>query len=160
MKKAQFAEQHVDVSTNVTGCKQAVDSLIASISACVGTDLLSEEADVVADARELEKTMKIKVAVRVAIAKETLLGAMSTAETTREWAPLATYLDRLAADEVLRESCGNAVESAKKVLAALPAEEKKRAVAVSVVMLDLTWRVTRHHTSDALCSDTYLCAIT
>ena len=138
MKQAQIADKDVDASADVTGYKQAVDKLSASISACVGSDLLSEEADVVVDARELERKMKIKVAVRVAIAKETLLGAMSTAETTREWAPLATYLDRLVADEVLRESCGDAVESAKKVLAALRAErqEKERVVAVSVAMLN------------------------
>ena len=131
MKKAQIADKDVDASTAATGYKQALDSLSASISACAGTDLLSEEADVVADARELEKTMKIKVTVRVAIAKETLLRAMSTAEITRECAPLAAYLERLVADEVLRESCGDAVESAKKVLSTLRAEEKERVVAVS-----------------------------
>ena len=47
--------------TDVKGYKQAVDSLSASISECVGPDLLSESADVVVVARELEEKMKAKL---------------------------------------------------------------------------------------------------
>ena len=53
-------------------------------------------------AREMERTMQMKVAIRIAIEKEMLLGAISTAKITREWAPLADYLKTLVADEVLR----------------------------------------------------------
>ena len=56
---------------------------------------------------------------------------MSTAKETREWEPLAAYLETLVADEVLRESCGDAVESAENLLATLRAEEKERKAAVS-----------------------------
>ena len=139
MKKAQIADTDVDVSSDVTGYKQAVDKLIASISACVGPDLLSEEADVVVAARELERTMQKKLRETIEKAREALLGCISRAETTRELAPLAAKLDTFIADEVLRESCGDAVESAKKLLATLRAEreKKERMVAVSVVMLIL-----------------------
>ena len=61
MKKAQTADRDVDVSSDVTGYKQAVENLSASISACVGADLLSEEADVVVVARELERAMQKKL---------------------------------------------------------------------------------------------------
>ena len=57
-----------------------------------------------------------------------LLAAVATAETTREWEPLAAYLETLVADEVLRELCGDAVESAKKLLATLRAEKDNRQV--------------------------------
>ena len=91
-------------------------------------------------AREMERTMQMTVAVRVAIAKQLLLGAISTAEITREWAPLAAYLDTLVADEVLRQSCGDAVTRAEKVLGTLRAEreEKERVVAVSLCNLICT----------------------
>merc|ERR1739848_319499 len=69
--------------------------------------------------------MKMKVAVRVAIAKEMLLGAISTAEITREWVSLAACRDRLVADEVLRQSCVDAVESAEDLLTTLRAEENE-----------------------------------
>ena len=131
MKNAQTADQDVDVSSDVTGYKQAVDNLSASISACVGADLLSEEADVVADARKLEGKMEMKLRSRIALAKEMLLGSVSRAETTRELAPLSVNLGAFLADEVLRQSCGDAVESAEKLLAILRAEEKERMVAVS-----------------------------
>ena len=139
MKKAQIADKDVDASADVTGYKQAVDKLSASISACVGSDLLSEETDIVVDARELEKTMQKKLRETIEVAREALLGCTSRAETTRELAPLAAKLDTFIADEALRESCGDAVESAQKVLAALRAEreKKERVVAVSVVMLNL-----------------------
>ena len=134
MKKARSTDQQVDVSTNVKCYKQAVDKLSASIAACVGSDLLSEETDVVVDAHELEKTMQKKLRQTIQKAREALLGCISQAETTRELAPLAAKLDTLVADEVLRESCGDTVESAKKVLATLRAEreEKERVVAVSL----------------------------
>ena len=83
-------------------------------------------------AREMERTMQMTVAVRVAIAKQLLLGAISTAEITREWAPLAAYLDTLVADEVLRQSCGDAVERAEDLLATLRAEEQERMAVVRV----------------------------
>ena len=138
MKKAQIADKDVDASADVTGYKQAVDNLSASISACVGSDLLPEDADVVMHARELEGTMQKKLRETIEAAREVLLGCISRAETTRELAPLAAKLDTLVADEVLRGSCGDAVGSAKKLLAALRAEreEKERVVAVSVVMLN------------------------
>ena len=132
MKKAQSTDQHVDVSSDVTGYKQAVDNLSASISACVGADLLSEEADVVVHARELEGTMQKKLRKSIKKAEHMLVRAVFKADTTREWAPLASYLDTLVADEVLCKSCGDAVESAKKLLATLRAEEKQRKAAVSV----------------------------
>ena len=138
MKKAQTADKDVDASADVTGYKQAVDNLSASISACVGSDLLSEETDIVVDARELEKTMQKKLRQTIEAAREALLGCISRAETTRELAPLAAKLETLLADEVLRESCGDAVTRAEEVLATLRAEreEKERVVAVSVVMLN------------------------
>ena len=139
MKKAQTADKDVDVSADVTGYKQAVDNLSASISACVGSDLLSEEADSVVAARELEKTMQKKLRQTIEKAREALLGCISRAETTRELAPLAAKLDTFIADEALRESCGDSVERAEKLLATLRAEreKKQRMVAVSVVMLNL-----------------------
>ena len=138
MKNAQTADKEVDVSSDVTGYKQAVDNLRASILACVGADLLSEDADVVVDARELEKTMQKKLTETIEKARQALLGCISRAETTREPAALSAKLDSLVADEVLRESCGDAVESAEKLLATLRAEreEKGRVAAVSVVMLN------------------------
>ena len=57
VKKARSTDQQVDVSSDVTGYKQAVEKLSASISACVGSDLLSEEKHIVVDARELERKM-------------------------------------------------------------------------------------------------------
>ena len=138
MKKAQTADKDVDVSSDVTGYKQAVDDLSASISACVGADPLSEEADVVVHARKLEGTMQKKLRETIEQAREALLGSISRAQTTREPAPLAANLDTLVADEVLRELCGDAVTRAEKVLATLRAEreEKERVVAVSAVMLN------------------------
>ena len=91
-------------------------------------DLLSESADAV---RELEGAMKAKLAARIANAKQMLGAMMTTAKETREWAPLAACLETLVVDE-LRESCGDAVESAKNLLATLRAEEKERKAAVSV----------------------------
>ena len=132
MKKAQTADKDVDVSSDVAGYQQAVDNLSASISACVGADLLSEEADAVVAARELEGTMQKKLRKAMKKAEQMLYGAMFTAQTTREWAPLASYLDTLVADEVLRESCGGAVESAEDLLATLRAEEKERMAVVSI----------------------------
>ena len=138
MKKARAADRDIDASADVTGYKQAVDNLSTSISACVGSDLLSEEADVVVDARELEDTMQKKLRETIEKARQALLGCISRAETTREPAPLSANLDSLLADEVLRQSCGDAVTRAKKVLATLRAEreEKERVVAVSVVLLN------------------------
>ena len=132
MKQAQIADKHVDASADVTGYKQAVDKLSASISACAGADLLSEQADAVVHARELEGTMQKKLRKSIKKAEHMLLRAIIKAETTREWAPLASYLDTLVADEVLRQSCGDAVESAEDLLATLRAEEKERMAMVSV----------------------------
>ena len=132
MKKAQTADKDVDVSSDVTGYKQAVDDLSASISTRVGSNLLSEEADAVVDARESEETMQKKLRKTIKKAEQMLCGAMFTAETTREWAPLASYLDTLVADEVLRQSCGDAVESAEDLLTTLRAEEKEHMAVVSV----------------------------
>ena len=130
MKKAQSTDQQVDVSTNVKCYKQAVDKLSASISACVGTDLLSEEADIVVDARELEKTMKAKLRERINNAEQMLLAAVATAERTRECAPLAACLETLLGDEVLRQSCADAVETTEKLLATLQ-EENRQVVCAS-----------------------------
>ena len=69
-------------------------------------------------------------AARLANAQQMLCRAVSTAQTTREWAPLAASLDKLVADEVFRESCGAAVSSAKDLLETLQAEEKENRVAV------------------------------
>ena len=134
MKKAQTADRDIDVSTDMQGYKQAVESLSASISACVGPDLLSKTADIVVTARELEWKMKAKLEGHIAIVKQTLQTAISTAENTREWGPLAAYLKTLVVDEVLKQSCGDAVESAQKLLVALQAEEKARIAEVSVDM--------------------------
>ena len=132
MKKAETANEDVDVSTNMTGYKHAVDNLSASIAACVGSDLLSEEADVVVEARELEGRMQKKLRKSIKKAEQMLYGAIFTANTTREWAPLAAQLDTLVADEVLRQSCDDAVESAEDLLATLRAEDKERKAAVRV----------------------------
>ena len=104
MKKAHVADKDVDASADVTGYKQAVDKLSASISACVSSDLLSEETDIVVPARELEKTMQKKLRETIENAREVLLGCVSRAETTRELALLAAKLDTFIADQVLRES--------------------------------------------------------
>ena len=82
--------------------------------------------------------MQTRLKKTIKKAERMLLRAMFTAETTRERAPLASYLDTLVADEVLRQSCGDAVTRAEKVLATLRAEreEKERVVAVSVAMLN------------------------
>ena len=132
MKKAATADKDIDASSDVTAYKQAVASLSASISACVGSDLLSEETDAVVHARELEGTMQKKLRKSIKKAEHMLLRAIIKAETTREWAPLASYLDTLVADEVLRQSCDDAVESAEDLLATLRAEEKERMTMVSV----------------------------
>ena len=97
------------------GYKQAVDSLSASISA----------------ARESEGQLKTNLNKAIEKAAQGLRAVISTAETTREWAPLAAYLETLVADEVLRESCGDAIESAKKLIATLQAEEKEQMTMVS-----------------------------
>ena len=120
------------MSSDVAAYKQAVASLSASISACVGSDLLPEETDAVVVARELEGTMQKKLRKSIKKAEQMLYGAIFTANTTREWAPLASYLDTLVADEVLRQSCDDAVESAEDLLATLRAEEKERMAMVSV----------------------------
>ena len=132
MKKAQTADKDVDASADVTGYKQAVDKLSASISACMGADLLSEEADVVVVAGKLQGTMQKKLKKTIKKAEKMLLRAVFKAETTRKGAPLASYLDTLVADEVLRQSCGDAVEDAEDLLATLRAEEQERMAAVSV----------------------------
>ena len=132
MRKAQTADEDIDVPTDVKGLKQAVDSLSASISECAGEILLSEEADVVVAARELEGAMKTKLRATIKNVEQMLREAMSTAETTREWAPLAAYLETLVADEVLRQSCADAVESAENLLATLRAEEKASCLCLSV----------------------------
>ena len=62
VKEAQIADKDIDMSADVKDYKQAVDSLSVCISACVGPDLLSESADVVVVARELEGGMKAKLA--------------------------------------------------------------------------------------------------
>ena len=132
MKAAQTAGKDIDISTDVKGYKQAVDSLSASISACVGTDLLPEAADVVVAARDLQGMMNAKLKEMIDKVKQKLLAAISKAEKTREWAPLAVHVDRLVADEVLRESCADAVESAKNVLAIIRAAENERIAVVKV----------------------------
>ena len=132
MKEAQTADKVNDVSTDVQGYKEAVDSLSACISECVGPDLLSESADVVVAARDLEGKMKAKLRKAIGKAEHMLRAEISTAETSRDRAPLAAYLETLVADEVLRESCGDAVKSAENLLAKLQAEEKDRITAVSV----------------------------
>ena len=132
MRKAQTADKNIDVSTDMKGYKQAVDSLSACISECVGETLLSEKAYVVVAARELEATMQTKLTGTIKNKEQMLREAMSTAETTREWAPLAAYLETFVADEVLRESCVDAVESAEDLLATLRAEGKDRMTMVSV----------------------------
>ena len=76
--------------------------------------------------------MQKKLRKSIKKAERMLLRAVFKAETTREWAPLATYLDTLVADEVLRQSCGDAVEDAEDLLATLRAEENERMVAVGV----------------------------
>ena len=136
MNKAQTADKDVDVSSDVAGYKQAVDKLSASISASVGSGLLSEEADVVVDARELEGKMQQKLTQTIDKAREALLGSISLAQTRREPGRLAANLETLVADEVLRDLCGDAVESAQEVLATLRAEreEKERVMTVSEVM--------------------------
>ena len=132
VEKAQTADKGVDISTDVQGYNQAVDSLSASISACMGPDLLSESADVAVVARELEEKMKAKLRETIEKAEQRLREAISAAETTREWAPLAAYRETLVADEVLRESCGDAVTRAENLLATLRAEEKASHLFVSV----------------------------
>ena len=136
MNKAQTADKDVEVSSDVADYKQAVDKLSASISASVGTDLLSEDADIVVDARELEGKMQKKLTQTIDKAREALLGSISLAQTRRESGRLAANLETLVGDEVLRESCGDVVESAQEVLATLRAEreEKERVMTVSEVM--------------------------
>ena len=132
MKKAQNADKHVDVSTGLKGYKQAVSHLSAAILASVGADLLSETADIAVAARKLEMKMKATLTNTIEKVEQGLRAAISTAETTREWSPLAAYLKPLVADEVLRESCGGAIESAEDLVSTLQAEDEGHTAAVSV----------------------------
>ena len=133
-KKAQTADEAIDVSIDVTGYQQAVDNLSACISAYESVDnaLFSESAGVAVVARELERKMKTRLRQTIKKVEQMLCGAMFTAETTCEWVPLASYLEKLFADKVLRQSCADAIESAKDVLATLQAEAKQRKAEVSV----------------------------
>ena len=132
MKKAQNADKGIDISSDVKGYKQAVDNLSASISACVGENLLSNVTDVAMAARELEGTMKAKLRKAIEKAEQMLRAAILTAKTTRKWAPLAAHVETLVSDEVLRQSCGDAVEGAENLLGTLQAEEQERMAAVGV----------------------------
>ena len=131
MKTAESTDQHVDLSTDVKGDKQALDNLNACISACDSTDLLSEAADVAVAARELEGKMQAKLRDTIKKAKEMLFELISRAETTREPAPLSANLETLTTDEVLCRACSDTVIRAKKLLVTLRAEEKERIAAVS-----------------------------
>ena len=131
MKTAESTDQHVDLSTDVKGYKQALDNLNACISACDGADLLSEAADVAVAARELEDKMQAKLRDTIKKSEKRLLGSITQAETTRKPAPLSANLETLTADEVLCQSCGDTVTRAKKLLVTLRAEEKERIAAVS-----------------------------
>ena len=122
LKKAQRADKDIDISTNAKSYKQAMESLTVAISACVGPDLLPQTADVASAARDLEASMRAKLTGTM------LRRAIATAEETRESAPLAEWLDKVTSDELLRESCADAVKSAQTVLATLRAEEKNRQV--------------------------------
>ena len=84
--------------------------------------------------------MKTKLIARIANAEQMLRGVISAAETTGALTPLAAYLDTLVADEVLRQSCADAVTRAESLLGSLRAEEKEnRVTAVSICVRLFLW---------------------
>ena len=121
MKEAQTADKDIDLLTGVQAYKEAVDALSASVTACVDSGLLPETGLVVS-ARELEGTMKVKLKKTIDKAELMLQTAISTAESTRERTPLTAHLKTLVTDPVLKQSCGDAVAIAQKLLATLQAE--------------------------------------
>ena len=125
MEEAQRADEEIDISTDVTRYKEAVDSLAAAMSACVTVGPLPETEEIAKAARELMQRMQAKVAASIESAKRMLLKAISTAKETRESAPLALCLSKLFADDVLRLSFADEVESAENLVTKLKAKDKQ-----------------------------------
>ena len=61
MEEAQRANDRIDISTDATRYKEAVNSLTAAISDFVGAGLLPETTDIALAACELEQRMQAKV---------------------------------------------------------------------------------------------------
>ena len=104
--------------------KQALVSLSASISACVGEGLFPSSAEEAAAALKQEASMKTKLEAAIESAKQSLREAISTAKSTRMSAPLADYLAKqIHTDDVLRDSCADLSKDADALLKELRREE-------------------------------------
>ena len=134
IEKAQRADDEIDETAAPKAYKEAIDAFSASISECVGEDLLSETAFVAVTARKLEATMLSKLQAAIEDAKKVLRKAISTAVVTRESPPLAACLDKLVnTDQLLRESCDDVVQIAENLLKELREEEAKKAAALKAL---------------------------
>ena len=118
-KLARNAKDKAEAERVIRKKATAVHDSSACLFGGVHKDLLSEVADVEVVARELKEKTTTKVAARVEDAEPMLRAAISTAETTREWAPLDACAETVVAGEVLSESCADAVEDAEDLLVIL-----------------------------------------
>ena len=95
--------------------KEAIDNLAASISACVGADLLPRTAKEAVAAFKQEATMKTKLDEAIESVKQSLREAIATAKSTRESAPLADHLAKqIHTDDVLRDSCDDLLKELRR----------------------------------------------
>ena len=104
--------------------KEALVSLSASISACVGEGLLPSSAEEAVAALEQEVSMKAKLKAAIESAKQSLRAAIATAKSTRHSAPLAYRLAKqIHTDGVLRDSCADLSKEAEALLKELELEK-------------------------------------
>ena len=107
--------------------KEALVSLSASISACVGEGLLPRAAEEAVAARKQQASMKTKLEAAIESAKQSLREAIATAKSTRESGRLADHLaERIHTDDVLRDSCADLSKEAEALLKELRQEELRR----------------------------------
>ena len=131
---AQRADDEIDVETAPKAYKDALDSLSASIVACVGEGLLPKTFFVAVTALKLEAAMQLKLRTVIENAKQVLRKAVATAVVTRESPPLAACLDKLVnTDELLRQSCDDEVQIAEKLLKELREEEARKDAAIKAL---------------------------
>ena len=105
--------------------KEALVSLSACISACVGEGLLPSSAEEAVAASKQEASMKTKLEAAIESAKQSLREAIATARSTRESAPLADHLaKRIHTDDVLRDSCADLSKEAEAVVKELVRREE------------------------------------
>ena len=107
--------------------KEALVSLSACISACVGEGLLPSSAEEAVAALKQEASMKTKLEAAIESAKYWLREAIATAKSTRESAPLADRLaEQIHTDDVLRDSCADLSKEAEALLKELVREELEK----------------------------------